>query len=101
MRYHLRERAWHLTEDFLVKNDAGHAVFEIRGKFFHIGDDLVMIDRYTHQEIVHIKQSILSLLPHYEIYHQGQRWASVHEQLHLFGGERFKVEGGNGMFFHI
>ena len=100
MRYHLRERAWHITEDFLIKNDAGQAVFEIRGKFFHIGDDLVMFDRHTHQELAHIKQRVLSLLPHYEIYRNGQHWASVHEQFRLFG-ERFKVTGGNGMVFHV
>ncbi len=100
MRYHLRERAWSLTEAFLVRDDSGNAVFEIRGKFFHIGDDLVMFDRYTGQELVHIKQRVLSLLPRYEIYRNGQHWASMHEQFRLFG-ERFKVEGDNGMAFHV
>ncbi len=100
MRYHLRERAWSLTEAFLVRDDTGNAVFEIRGKFFHIGDDLVMYDRYSGQPLVHIKQRVLSLLPHYEIYRGGQHWASVHEQFRFFG-ERFRVEGGNGMVFHV
>ncbi len=100
MRYHLRERAWHLTEDFLVRDDAGHAVFEIRGKFFHIGDDLLMFDRHTGQEVLHIKQRVLSLLPHYDISRDGVRLASVHEQFRFFG-ERFKVEGDNGMVFHV
>ena len=100
MRYHIRERAWSLTEAFVVRDDAGNPVFEVRGKFFHIGDDLVMFDRYSGQELVHIKQRVLSLLPHYEIYRNGQHWASMHEQFKLFG-ERFKVEGGNGMVFHV
>lgn len=100
MRYHLRERAWSLTEDFLVRDDAGNAVFEVRGKFFHIGDDLVLFDRFSGQELVHIKQRVISLLPHYDIYRAGQHWASVREQIRLFG-ERFKVQGENGMVFHI
>ncbi|GAC1361339.1 MAG: hypothetical protein NVS2B12_21480 [Ktedonobacteraceae bacterium] len=100
MRYHLRERAWSLTEDFLVRDDAGNAVFEVRGKFFHIGDDLVLFDRYSRQELVHIKQRVISLLPHYDIYRDGQHWASVSEQFRLFG-ERFKVRGDNGMVFHV
>ncbi|QBD82689.1 hypothetical protein EPA93_44670 [Ktedonosporobacter rubrisoli] len=100
MRYHLRERAWSLTEAFVIRDDAGRAIFEVRGKFFHIGDDLVMFDRHSGQELVHIKQRVLSLLPHYEIYRDGQHWASVHEQLRIFG-ERFKVEGGNGLVFHV
>ena len=100
MRYHLRERAWSLTEAFLVRDDADNPVFEIRGKFFHIGDDLLMFDRSTGQEVVRIKQRILSLLPRYDIYRNGQHWAGVHEQLRLFG-ERFKVTGENGMVFHV
>ena len=100
MRYHMRERAWSLTEAFVVRDDAGNAVFEVRGKFFHIGDNLVMFDRYTGQELVHIKQHMLSLMPRYEIYRNGQLWADVHEQFRLFG-ERFKVEGENGIVFHV
>ncbi len=100
MRFHMRERAWSLTEAFVIRDDAGQAVFEVRGKFFHIGDDLVMFDRYSGQEVAHIKQRVLSLLPHYEIYRNGQHWASVHEQIALLG-ERFKIEGSNGMVFHI
>lgn len=100
MRYHLRERAWSLTEAFLVRDDAGNPVFEIRGRFFHIGDDLVIYDVYSGQELVHIKQSILSLMPRYQIYRNGQHWAEVHEQFRLFG-EHFKVQGENGMVFHI
>jgi len=100
MRFHIRERAWSLTEAFVVRDDAGQPVFEVRGKFFHIGDDLVMFDIRTGQELVHIKQRVLSLLPHYEIYRNGQLWASMHEQFRLFG-ERFKIEGANGMIFHV
>ncbi len=100
MRYHLRERAWSLTESFTVRDDAGNAVFEIRGKFFHIGDNLILYDLYSGQELVQIKQRVISLLPHYNIYRNGALWASVHEQWRLFG-ERFKVQGDNGMVFHV
>jgi uncharacterized protein YxjI len=100
MRYHIRERAWSLTEAFVIRDDAGNAVFEVRGKFFHIGDNLVMFDRYSGQELVQIKQRVLSLMPHYEIYRNGQHWASMHEQFRLFG-EQFKVEGSDGMVFHV
>ena len=100
MRYHLRERAWSLTEAFTVRDDAGNAVFEIRGKFFHIGDNLMLYDLSSGQELVQIKQRVISLLPHYNIYRNGEHWASVHEQWRLFG-ERFKVQGDNGMVFHV
>lgn len=100
MRYHIRERAWSLTEAFVVRDDGGQPVFEIQGRFFHIGDDLSMIDLSSGQEVARIRQQIFSLLPHYEIYRNGQHWATMHEQFRLFG-ERFKIEGENGMIFHV
>jgi uncharacterized protein YxjI len=100
MRYHLKERAWSLTEAFLVRNDAGKPVFDIRGKFFHIGDDLVLYDHQSRQELIHLKQRLLSLLPSYDIYRNGQHLANVHEQFRFFG-ERFQIKGEHGMVMHI
>jgi uncharacterized protein YxjI len=100
MRYHLRERAWSLTESFTIKDEQGHEVFEVRGKFFHIGDNLVLIDRHSGQQLLQIKQKLISIRPSYDIYRGGEHWGNVHEQLHLFG-ERFRVKGENGMEFEI
>ena len=100
MRYHLRERAWSIREAFLVRDDNRNPVFEVRGKFFHIGDDLLMYDVRTGQQLVRIQQTVLSLLPRYQIYRNGQHWADIHEQFRLFG-ERFKVQGEQGIVFHI
>src|SRR5207247_11328727 len=94
------DRARRRTAVFVQPDDAGNPRFEVLGDFLHIADGLVLFDRYTGQELVHIKQRILSLLPRYEIYRNGQLWASMHEQFRLFG-ERFKVEGSNGMVFHV
>ena len=38
MRFYIKEKVWSPTEAFVVRDDAGNAVFEIRRKFFHIGD---------------------------------------------------------------
>jgi len=100
MRYHIRERAWSLTEAFVVRDQAGKPIFEIRGKFFHIGDNLEMFDIRTGQELVQIKQQVLSLMPHYEIYRIGMYSASMHEQFRFFG-ESFKIQLDNGMDFHV
>ena len=101
MRYHLKERAWTLRETFVIRDDAGNAVLEVRGKFFHIGDDLLMYDLSSGQEIARIKQRVISLRPSYDIYRNGQHWAHVHEKLINLFGERFKVEGEHGLTFHI
>jgi len=75
-------------------------VFERRCRFFHSGDNLVIYDHSSVQPLVQIKQRVLSLLPCYDIYRNGQHWARVNERLQLFG-ERFKVKGDNGMTFHV
>src|SRR6266849_2278614 len=100
MIYHIKERAWSLTEAFVVRDQAGYPVFEIRGKFFHIGDNLEMFDIRTGQELVQIKQRMLSLMPHYEIYRFGMFSASMHEQFCFFS-ESFKIEVDTGLVFRF
>lgn len=100
MRYHIRERIWTLTEAFIIRDEAGQPAYEVRGKFFHIGDDLAMFDVRTGQEVVRIKQRLLSFLPHYEIFRGSFYSASMHEQFRFFG-ERFKIEVSNGSVLHV
>lgn len=101
MKFHIKERAWTLREEFMVRDQQGAPAFKIKGKFFHVGDNLVIHDLQTHEEVAHIKQKVLTFTPHYEIYHQGQHWASMHEKLLHFFGERFKIKLENGSTLHI
>lgn len=101
MKFHIKERAWTLREEFIVRDQDNTPVFKIKGKFFHIGDNLVIHDLGSREEVAHIKQKVLALTPHYEIYHQGTHWASLHEKLFHFFGERFKIKLENGSTLHI
>jgi|SRR5258708_1247930 uncharacterized protein YxjI len=101
MKFHIKERAWTLREEFIVRDQGGQPVFKVKGKFFHIGDNLRLLDLEERAEAAHIKQRVLALTPHYEIYQNGERWANLHEKLlHLFG-ERFKIKLENGEVYHI
>lgn len=101
MKFHVKERAWTLREEFIVRDQDGQPVFKVKGKFFHIGDNLRLIDLASHEEVAHIKQKMLHITPHYEIYQDGESWASLHEKLlHLFG-EHFKITLDNGEVLHI
>lgn len=101
MKFHIKERAWTLREEFIVRDQGGQPAFKIQGKFFHIGDNLLVIDLGSHTEVAHIKQKVIALTPHYEIYQNGAHWASLHEKLlHLFG-DRFKIHLENGEIYHI
>lgn len=96
MRFYIKERLWTLREAFIVRDEHGRPVFEVKGKFFHIGDNLRLIDLANHEEAAHIKQRVLTLTPHYEIYQNGAHWASLHEKLLHFFGERFTIKLENG-----
>ncbi len=101
MKFHIKERAWTIREEFIVRDQGGQPVFKVKGKFFHIGDNLRLIDLASHEEIAHIKQKLLHITPHYEIYQNGAPWASLHEKLlHLFG-ERFTIKLETGEIYHI
>lgn len=101
MKFHIKERAWTIREEFIVRDQGGQPVFKVKGKFFHIGDNLRILDEASHEEVAHIKQKVLALTPHYEIYQNGAHWASLHEKLlHLFG-ERFKIKLETGETYHI
>jgi uncharacterized protein YxjI len=102
MRYHIKERAWSLPEVFIVRDDEGSAVFEIRGAFVNIDDDLVLIDSSTSQELarVHIRQNMPSLTLHYEIHRNGQLWAHLHDRFRLFH-EDFKIKTGTGSALRV
>src|SRR6266568_11911 len=101
MKFHIKEKAWSFREKLIVRDEQGNPIYEIKGKFFHIGDNLVIHNLSTHEESAHIKQHVMHVTPHYEIYHQGAKWASLHEKLlHMFG-ERFKIKLENGEELHI
>ena len=101
MKFHIKERAWTIREELLVRDQNGQPVFKVKGKFFHIGDNLRLLDLEERAEAAHIKQKVLALTPHYEIYQNGAHWASLHEKLLHFFGERFKIKLESGEIYHI
>src|SRR5258707_1054960 len=58
MKYHIRQRAWTLREQFIVKDQSGNPAFRIKSRFFHIGDHLIIRDHQTHEKVARIKQHV-------------------------------------------
>jgi uncharacterized protein YxjI len=102
MRFHIKEQAWSLPEMFVVRDDAGNAVFEIRGAFVNIDDDLVLIDHSTRQELAraHIRQHVPLLTLHYEIYSNERLWATMLDRFRLFH-EDFQVKINDGSALYV
>jgi uncharacterized protein YxjI len=76
------------------------AVFEISGKSFHIGDDLILVDSSTQRELIHIKRHVLSLMPLYEINRNERLLASVQKPFQLLG-EDFMIVTGDGAILRV
>jgi uncharacterized protein YxjI len=91
MRYLIREKLFHITEDSTITDENGRAVFEVNGKLFSIHNTIVMRDM-AGNEVATIRRHLIALRPTYEISHQGQEVAEVRK--HLFSPfiDRFTVD---------
>lgn len=84
-----------------MRDQGGDPAFKIKSRFFHIGDSLYIRDQASHAKVARVKQRLFHFTPHYNIYREGTRWASLHEKLLHFHGERFKIKLKNGSVYHI
>ncbi len=101
MKYHIRQRAWALREEFIVRDQGGGPAFKIKSKFFHIGDHLIIQEYGSRARVARIKQKKLHLRPHYAIYRNDAYCAGLHEKLLHRAGERFKIKLRDGSVYHI
>mmetsp|Transcript_15824 Transcript_15824/g.18232 ORF Transcript_15824/g.18232 Transcript_15824/m.18232 type:complete len:163 (-) Transcript_15824:106-594(-) len=79
--YKIKEKFWSCGDDFAIKNaETDEDVFFVKGKVFSWGDDLTITDT-DGNEVSHIKQKMMSLLPKYEIHKNGEKFADVQKKL--------------------
>src|SRR5258705_8944864 len=93
MRYLMKQKLWAFGNDFVIKDEAGQDRFFVDGKALSFGDKLSFQDM-AGNELAFIHQKLLSWGPTYEIYHGGQLFAVVKENLWSFFKYRFVVDVG-------
>ncbi len=91
MRYVMRQRIFAFGDDFVIKNEAGQAVFFVDGRAFSIGDKLAFKDM-AGNELAFVRQRLIALSPTYEIYRDGERYATVKKALFTLFRARFEVD---------
>jgi len=91
MRYQIREKFFHIGEDSNIINEDGQPVFKVDGKVFSIHNELSIQDM-SGQEVVKIHRRLLSLVPKYEISRPGV--ADTEVSKHLFSPfiDRYTVD---------
>ncbi|QBD76869.1 hypothetical protein EPA93_12985 [Ktedonosporobacter rubrisoli] len=80
VRYHLKERFLTIKDDFVVRDDRGEIVYDVRGTFLHIGDYLRIYDRNTGQEVCSIKEKVFTYQKQYMFYQHGSEVATIRKK---------------------
>lgn len=91
MRYVLKQKFWSWGDDFTIRDERDHAVFQVDGRAFSWGDKLSFQDT-NGNELAFIRQKLLSWGPTYEIESQGRLVAVVKKHLFTFFRCKFTVD---------
>ena len=91
MRYAMKQKLFCWGDDFTIKTPDGQDVFFVDGKAFSIGDKLSFQDMQG-KELAFIRQKLLSWGPTYEIYRDGELYATVKKHLFTLFRCRFTVD---------
>lgn len=101
--FNLKEKWFTLTDtmDILDGND-GKIAFRAVGKFFHLGVDMLIKDE-SDNTLCELKSKIISLMPEYNFYQNGEKVGEVRKEIGLFGerwsftdtrrGQKWEVSG--------
>ena len=91
MRYIMKQELFSWGDDFCIKDESGVDRFFVDGKAFSFGNQLSFEDM-AGNELCFIKQVVFSLGQNYEIYKDGQLWATVSKELFTFFHASFEIE---------
>ena len=83
MKYQLKEKVWSWTDTYRILDAAGHEVLSVHGKFFSWGKDLTVLDSCG-MEVARIKQKLLTLLPRFQLFRDGQMFAEIVKEFSWF-----------------
>lgn len=91
MRYVMKQRWLSLGDTFNIRDEAGQDIYLVKGEFFTIRARLSFQDM-AGNELMYIKQRVLSWGPTYELYRNGQLCGEVRKELFTFFNCRFTVD---------
>ncbi len=100
MRYAMHEKLLCWGDDFIIKNEDGDDIFFVDGKAFSLGNKLSFQDM-DGNELAFISQKLLSWGPSYEIYRDGDLYATVKKQLFTFFSDKFEVDIPGPNDYHV
>ncbi|MFI5272729.1 MAG: LURP-one-related/scramblase family protein [Ktedonobacterales bacterium] len=91
MRYIVREKLFHLTEDSDILNEAGQPVYHVQGALFSLHGTLEMRD-LAGNEVAKISRRLIALTPTYEITRNGVELAEMRKHFFTPFVDRFTID---------
>lgn len=91
MRYVIREKFFHLTEDSQITDENGQPVFEVNGKLLSLRNTIVMRDMKG-QEVATIQRKLIALTPTYTIDRPGQGETVVRKHFINLLGDHYTID---------
>jgi uncharacterized protein YxjI len=89
--YLIRERFFHLGEDFDITDESGQPLLRVDGKVLTLRDRLVIRDP-AGREVAQVHRRLVALRPTYEITIGGEKAAEVRKQLFTPFREKFTID---------
>ncbi len=88
--YVMHQKPWSLPDQFIIFDQDRRPVFQVKGKFFTIGDKLRFLDM-DGRELAYISEQVVSLLKRYRIYRPDGSAAVIRKDIQLFN-DKFTIK---------
>ncbi len=99
MKLYMREKAFSWTDRFSICDEAGNDRYFVEGELFSWGKKLHVADA-AGREVAYIEQQLLTFLPCYEVYVQGELVATVSRRFSFFT-PRYTLEACDGADWEV
>lgn len=91
MKLYMRQKVFSWVDQFTVKDENGENKYHVEGQFFSLGKKLHIYDM-ADTEKAFIQQKVLSLLPRFFVFIDGQQLAEIVKELTFFR-QKYRIDG--------
>lgn len=91
MKLYMKQKVLSWKDRFTIKDETGADRYTIEGEFFAIGKKLHVFDM-NHNEVAFVQQKVLTFLPRFFVYRNGQQVAEIVKRFTFFR-PRYEIAG--------
>lgn len=91
MKLYMKQKVFSLRGDFDIYDENQVPVYSVQGKLMSFGRQLHLYDSATGEELAHIKQQVMTLLPKMQVFYQNERIATISKKL-TFIKQQYEID---------